>query len=211
MITVQSSACDLLGPVRNQGRRATCLAFTASDLNALSHSVGHLSVEYLCHHAVRAIPGWTSQDGLSVEAVFDAARSPGQPVEELYQYDSQNANLPFTAPSPSLAPLYASASQRRGLSAAEVMGEVQAGRPIGIVVAVTNSLYRPAGDLVLFDPMVLPGQYHAMVAVGIGVDAVSGEPHLQLRNSWGPTWGVNGHAWISYSYLALHLVEGLVL
>lgn len=210
MIALHINACGLLGPVRNQGQRGTCLAFTASDLNAVSNSTGHLSVEYLCHHAALATQGWTPQDGFSVDAIFSATKAPGQPPEDLYPYDGSNGSAPLMAPGPGLAPLYTSASQQRGMSTDDVMAEVQQGRPVGVVVAVTASLFRPVDDIVAFDPMVLPGQYHAMVAVGVGCHSMSNEPHILLRNSWGASWGANGHAWVSYSYLAMHLVEGLV-
>jgi hypothetical protein len=36
---------------------------------------------------------------------------------------------------------------------------------------------------------------HAVVAVGDGT--LHGVPHLLIRNSWGPHWGRDGHAWIA--------------
>lgn len=210
MISVQTNVDSLLGPVRNQGQRATCLAFTASDLNAVSNSTAHLSVEYLCHHAARAIRGWTPSDGFSVEAIIDATRLNGQPIENLCPYDSANSAGPLTAPAQGLSPLYVSASQRRGMTADEIVAELRNGTPVGVVVAVAPTLFKPAGAIVEFDHTVLPDQYHAMVAVGVGSHKATHETHLLLRNSWGPSWGSNGHAWISYSYLEMHLVEGLV-
>lgn len=211
MIVAHINASSLLGPVRNQGQRGTCLAFTASDLNAVSNSTGYLSVEYLCHHAARAVQDWTQEDGFSVDAIFSATKAPGQPTEDLCAYDGTNAAAPLTAPDHMLRPLYSSASQRRGMSIDEVVAEVEHGHPVGVVVAVAATLFKPVGGIVTFDPMVLPDQYHAMVAVGVGRHSMTMETHLLLRNSWGSLWGVDGHAWISHSYLAMHLVEGLVL
>ena len=211
MIVVHTNASGLLGPVRNQGQRGTCLAFTASDLNSVSNSTGHLSVEYLCHHAAQAIQDWTPEDGFSVDAVFSAVKASGQPSEDLCLYDGTNPAAPLTAPDSTLRPLYSSASQRRGMSAEEVVAEVRQGHPVGVVVAVTTTLFKPVDGIVTFDTMVLPNQYHAMVAVGVGRHSMTMETHVLLRNSWGALWGVDGHAWISHSYLAMHLVEGLVL
>lgn len=61
----------------------------------------------------------------------------------------------------------------------------------------------------MYDAMVLPGQYHAMVAVGVGSHKVTNESYLLLRNSWGTKWGVDGHAWVPRSHLDLHLIDGI--
>lgn len=210
MIEVQAKCGTALGPVRHQGKRPTCLAFTASDLNAVANATGHLSVEFLCHHAARRMQTWSANDGFTVEAILAATHAPGQPPECLYPYSGDNLDAPLTIPAPGLAPLYSSSAGRRGMTPEEVLHEVGNGHAVGIVVAVTRSLFRPETGIVQYDPMVLPDQYHAMVAVALGQHRTTAEPHLLLRNSWGPTWGLNGHAWISKSYLNMHLVEGMV-
>jgi len=85
------------------------------------------------------------------------------------------------------------------------------GEAVGIVVAVTQSLYQPNSGIVAFDQFVIPDAYHALVVVGIGTSKMSGERHLLIRNSWGMSWGINGHAWIPYKHAALHLVEGFLV
>jgi C1A family cysteine protease len=209
MITVHSQASGGLGPVRHQGQRGTCLAFTASDLNAAANDTEHLSVDYLCHHAARAMPGWQSHEGFTIEAILSAAHQPGQPLEAQYPYSPNNPAAPLVVPHASLAPLYASPAQQRGLGVPQILERIGAGQPVGVVVAVTPSLFRPINEIVVFDQEVLPDQYHAMIAVAVGHHAQSGELHVQLRNSWGVNWGGNGHAWVSRPYLDMHLVEGV--
>jgi len=210
MIEVQVDTSQVLGPVRQQGQRATCLAFTASDLNAAANATPHLSVEFLCHHAAREMSTWTAGEGFTVESILNAAQCPGQPLEELYPYIVNHLAAPPQTPPPGLSPLYRSPSQRRGLTVQEVLDEVLGDRAVGVIVAVTRTLFQPVQGIVEFSPLVLPDQYHAMVAVGSGHHRSSGEPHLLLRNSWGTSWGNNGHAWFSLSYLNSHLVEGVV-
>lgn len=209
MIKVLSQASDALGPVRHQGQRGTCLAFTASDLNAAANGTEHLSVDYLCHHAMRAMPGWQSHQGFTIEAILAAAYTPGQPFESLYPYSPDNPAAPLATPSAALSPLYTTPAQRRGLGVPQILESIDAGQPVGIIVAVTPSLFRPVDEIVLFDQGVLPDQYHAMIAVAVGHHSDSGELHVQLRNSWGTKWGKDGHAWVSRSYLEMHLVEGV--
>lgn len=47
---------------------------------------------------------------------------------------------------------------------------------------------------------------HCMVIVG-----VRRNPNLQfyIRNSWGPSWGINGHVWFDGSYLANSMTDDL--
>ena len=209
MIEVQIDASQVLGGVRHQGKRPTCLAFAASDLNAAANDTAHLSVEYLCHHAARQMPQWSTDSGFTIDAILMAANGPGQPVEELYPYGHADLAAPLQPPPANLSPLYRSPSQRRGLTAQEVFDGLEARRITGVVMAVTRSLFRPVNGVIDDDPMVLPDQYHAMVAVGVGCHKATGESHLLLRNSWGPQWGANGHAWVSRSLLNLLLVEGM--
>ena len=209
MIKVHSQASGVLGPVRHQGQRGTCLAFTASDLNAVANDTEHLSVDYLCHHAAREMHGWQSHEGFTIEAILNAVHQPGQPLEAQYPYSPDNPAAPTSAP-PALAPLYTSPTQQRGLGVLQILDCIGAGQPVGVVVAVTPSLFRPIDEIIVFDKGVLPDQFHAMVAVAVGHHAASGELHIQLRNSWGVNWGNNGHAWVSRPYLEMHLVEGVM-
>lgn len=208
MIEVEVNHSALLGPPRNQGRRPTCLAFTASDLNAFANATAHLSVEFLCHHAAKVDGGWEPGDGFTVDQVFAAVMSPGQPEEVIYPYRAEAHDAPLQAPPGGLMPLYRSPSNARALALSEVVALVRNGRAVGVVVAVTKSLFYPIDGMVAFDPFVIPDQFHAMVAVGVGTHRLSSETHIYLRNSWGAGWGNQGHAWVSERHLKLHMQEG---
>jgi C1A family cysteine protease len=52
--------------------------------------------------------------------------------------------------------------------------------------------------------------YHAVIAVGLG-ETAEGEQCLLVRNSWGPSWGLKGHAWITVPYLAQRLRGTLLM
>jgi hypothetical protein len=98
MIEVEVDHSDRLGPSRNQGKRPTCLAFAASDLNAFGHSTEHLSVEYLCHFAAKSAEGWQPGDGFTTEQVFSALARSGQPSEKIYPYQADMPDTPLRAP-----------------------------------------------------------------------------------------------------------------
>ncbi|OUL72162.1 C1 family peptidase [Paraburkholderia hospita] len=211
MIEVEVNHSDRLGPSRNQGKRPTCLAFAASDLNAFGHSTEHLSVEYLCHFAAKSAEGWKPGDGFTTEQVFSALARSGQPSEQIYPYQSDMPDAPLRAPPANLLPLYPGNAKVRNFTPEDVLIELRAGRAVGTVLAVTQSLFYPKDGIVEFDPFVIPSQFHALVAVGVGAHMQTQETHVLLRNSWGACWGLQGHAWVSEGHLRLHMQEGFSL
>ncbi|WP_331692152.1 C1 family peptidase [Pandoraea sputorum] len=211
MIEVEVNHSDRLGPSRNQGRRPTCLVFTTSDLNAFANATPHLSVEFMCHHAARLGQDWQPGDGFTMEQILAAVESPGQPEESVYPYCRDFHDAPLMAPPANLTPLYASQTNKRDLSLLEVVAHIRQGHAVGVVVAVTKSLFYPTDGIVEFDPYLIPDQFHAMVAVGVGTHRTSGEAHVLLRNSWGEGWGNQGHAWVPERHLLLHMQEGFLV
>lgn len=211
MIEVEVNHAERLGTPRNQGIRPTCLAFTASDLNAFANETPHLSVEYMCHHAAQLGQHWQPGDGFTMEQILAAVANPGQPEEGIYPYRGDSHDAPLQVPPANLLPLYASQPKRRDLSLSEVVAYIRQGHAVGVVVAVTKSLFYPTDGIVEFDFYVIPDQFHAMVAVGVGGHRQSGEAHILLRNSWGEGWGNRGHAWVPERHLQLHMQEGFLV
>ena len=206
MITVSEDLSVHFGPARIQGQRPSCLAFATSDLNRFvnQHSK-ELSVEYLLHHAAKAMPDWTSSSGLTVDAVLVAVATPGQPEESLYTYRASEPEFPLKCP-PALSPLYTSTYGGRGLAIDEIAEKISAGTPVCIGVRMTYDFYKPVGGII-GDSMNCPsGMGHAILAVGTGVHSVSGMDYYLVRNSWGGSWGNNGYAWLSKQYLTNHLL-----
>ena len=69
----------------------------------------------------------------------------------------------------------------------------------------------PKDGVIDFDPLVLPDQYHAVVGVGLGTHSDTGQDHVLLRNSWGTSWGLAGHAWMPIALLDILLVESFLI
>lgn len=211
MITTQIDLSAKLGIARDQGPRPTCLVFAGSDLNAASNGIGHLSAEFLCHHAAKLSGDWQPGRGFQMEHVLGAVRAPGQPLEALYPYKQDSHETPLTEPTGKFE-LHASPSARRqDMTTAEVLKQLSGEKPVGLVIQVCQALMAPKNGVIDFDPFVLPDQYHAVICVGVGMDSDTGEAHVLLRNSWGPAWGIAGHAWMPIPLLDILLVEGFLI
>lgn len=211
MIMPQTDISARLGVARDQGQRPTCLVFAGSDLNAAAKGVGHLSTEFLCHHAAKLSGKWQPGSGFQMDHVLGAVRAPGQPLESLYPYQQDRHDAPLIEPTGAFE-LYASSSEcRQDMTTTEVVKHLAGGRPVGLVVQVCQALMAPKDGIIDFDPLVLPDQYHAVIGVGVGTSTDTGEGHVLLRNSWGASWGRAGHAWMPMSLLEILLVEGFLI
>jgi hypothetical protein len=211
MITTEIDLSARLGVARDQGQRPTCLVFAGSDLNAAAKGVGHLSTEFLCHHAAKLTGDWQPGRGFQMDHVLSAVRAPGQPLEILYPYQQDSHDAPLTEPTGEFK-LYTSPSARRqDMTTAEVVKHLYGGKHVGLVVQVCQALMVPKNGVIDFDPLVLPDQYHAVIGVGVGRSSDTGEGHVLLRNSWSESWGLAGHAWMPTALLDILLVEGFLI
>jgi len=207
---VVDHAPDLL-PVRDQGRRGTCLAFAATAVHEHARlrrrGIGcpELSVELLFWRC-KQLDGQPGQDGTNLAAARDALADPGQCEESLWPYDPARSHASeYTPPAAATMPDHL----RRGtlsslIATAERASEaVREGETVLAGIELWDSFYEcdagelqpPAGDL--------DGARHAVCLVG--VDEVSDA--VKLRNSWGTNWGENGYAWLGKAALAAVLIE----
>lgn len=196
----------LHGSVRNQGHRPTCMAFALSDLNGHRHrQPAQLSAEHLYREAAGLMPGWRPGDGLDVDAALRAVSAPGQALEAAAPYVAVEPTLPLTR-NPYCALLFA----RNYCRQLPVMGMIESAlasdRSIGLVLRLTLEFFGVTADVpqVPFSRLAIFGQSHAVIAVGVGNDSITNERHVLIRNSWGVSWGNNGHAWLPESYILTH-------
>jgi C1A family cysteine protease len=85
-----------------------------------------------------------------------------------------------------------------------VTDRIKDGKPVGVLVHITDTFLDPKSDIVADSTLVPTSGSHAVVAAGYGTHKVSKEPHVLVRNSWGPNWGKQGMAWLPRAYLMKH-------
>jgi C1A family cysteine protease len=207
---VVDHAPDLL-PVRDQGRRGTCLAFAATAVHEHARLrrrgtiCPELSVELLFWRC-KQLDGLPGQDGTRFVSASAALADPGQCMESLWPYDP--ARSPTSRYAPPASALRPDHLRRSTLSALPATAEAASAvlREGGTLLAGIElwdafyecraaELQAPAGDL--------DSARHVVCLVGVD------EAHdaIKLRNSWGTGWGDGGYAWLSRDGLTAVLIE----
>jgi C1A family cysteine protease len=196
-------AADLrsdFGPVRDQGRRPTCLAFAMSAVH--EHARTHpnaLSVEVL-FKASKARDGLPLTAGTTMPAIAASIQSDGQCDEVAWPYEAAVASDPTAPLYHAIADVLAPADLLLALR--EHIGD---GRAAVLVLQLTDSWYTLGADGRILAPAAgdrLQGN-HAVVAVGYN-DA---ERLVIVRNSWGAGWGAGGYALLPYDFVTAYGLE----
>ena len=202
MINFEVDLRGHLMPIRDQGRRQTCLAFASSDAHAMVHNrpMSNLSVEYAHYSACKRMPQFQPANGTSDDAMFEALRIDGQPPEEDWPYLSVLPNdLANYHPPAILSGLVRHAGEPlQSLDEAEAA--LRSGWPVIMGITLSDSFYRLTSATVLqSDPDITGARRHAILGVGLFSNA-SGTGFL-IRNSWGTKWADGGYGLISKSYI----------
>src|SRR3989344_2785696 len=207
MIDIVRDLRPLFGPARDQGARPTCLAFAASDTHAgLRDGWAPLSWEF-AFHAAQKRAGRPPTSGALLSTRLDALRLDGQPDEKGWPYlAAVPADHRLWTPPATVGPLYGRNGQRDGTDLSSILAALDRDTPVLMLTMLSRSFFQPRGDGVVDpanDELPEPAQRHAVVAVGHGT--VDGTPAILIRNSWGPGWGLEGHAWLTERFLAPRL------
>jgi hypothetical protein len=211
MIAIETDLRHLLGPVRDQGARPTCLAFAASDGHAaLRDGWVPLSCEYAYFHAQRR--GRRAPDqGATLATILDALRLDGQPAEIGWPYLDI---LPANGWGPPLVtgPCFGRTGGAATLNLAAIIAALDAKRPVLLLTTLSASFFQPTGEGIVDpanDETPDPSLRHAILAVGHGL--ADGQSVILVRNSWGASWGVEGHGWLTENFLKPRLFATAIL
>jgi C1A family cysteine protease len=202
MITFSVDLRNDMSPIRDQKRRPTCMAFSASDAHAMAHSkpMSDLSVEYAHYSACRRMPTFDPHSATTIAAMLDGIRIDGQPPEAEWPYmETLPPVISAYQPPAKIAGIVTHAS--KPLPTLELASEaLRSGVPVIIAISLSQSFYRLSANTVLSaDPDPRITGYHAILGVGM-FSSSAGDGYL-IRNSWGVRWGTDGYGLIARAYL----------
>lgn len=204
--TAQTTISGVFGAVRDQGDRPTCLAFAMSDLSKFHAGCEVLSAEYLYRGAALQTIGWQPGDGTYLSQAIAVAAGVGLPHESAFPYELEEPVLPIPVlPAGSPETHFKATFAKLGLLPAhEIAVRLAAGKPVGMIIKLTEDFFKATGGVVPFSPLVIPDERHAVIAVPAGEAPKPG--FTRIRNSWGASWGDAGHAWLHDDYVNTHTV-----
>lgn len=207
-------------PVRAQGPRPLCVPFAVGAAHEAARSLvlaepDALAVESLWQHGVRA--GTAGPGGTTLAAASVALADAGQPLQRLWPYNTTLGDGTEPTPPGLTPPEFRTASligvplEHDGIEE-PVEQTLARGLAVTLVIEVTAEFANAPGGEISVPALTAPlGDYHAVLAVGVATDTATRSRRLLIRNSWGPGWGANGHAWLPYDYLIAHAVDAAVL
>ncbi len=188
--------------IRDQGKRPTCMAFAISAAHEFLQSDDEpLSPEWLYFHGIQ-ISGDPPDAGLANQTAIDALKEYGQPIEKTWPYEPAGLPSPWEPPErPN--PIFYATGTNSGFIADVVIAALENDAPTVLSLLVDDTFFSWAtiGGVSVIQEASMPRDLesgHAVVAVGHGL--LNNERHILVRNSWGPSWADQGHAWISEEY-----------
>ena len=202
-ITIVLDHRSVLGPVRDQGARPTCLSFAATAAHEhVRRSGAPLSPEYL--HYFASDKG--SSDGVVFPDIVGALEGPGQPSEVDCPYHPDG--LPSGWLPPNCVSVYRRRSDLKYPEPDEIEALLSTEHVPVLGISTPHTFYSPAPPWLLSPDGLIRG-LHAVTAVALGT--TGSMRCFLIRNSWGTAWGDEGHAWIDDAFVNQHLRHLLAL
>jgi len=189
------------GPVRDQGRRQTCLAFAASDAHSIVHQrpLLELSTEYAHYSACGRMATFDPQQGTSGTAMLEALAVDGQPPEKEWPY---LAALPLDIsdyrPPIDIQGLVRHQGETLG-SLDQADREIRKNWPVIFGLSLSIPFFHLSAQVLKDDGDRTVVGRHAVLAVGLFSDGA--EKGYVVRNSWGAKWGSSGYGFVSRDYM----------
>lgn len=233
-IDTSVSVAEAMRPIRDQGKRSTCVAHAG--VAVLEHAESargvapmDLSPQFL-YWAAKQRDGYPNTPGTLLATASDALSTVGVCVEQDWPYvpDGVQGNESYAPPPPHAAQ---SASLHKAASvvpvprqSAQAMKEhIDAGHPVAFSVTVYASSpdvrvwTNPFGKIPMPFPNTMFIGNHAMCAVGYAPDPTApGGAHLIVRNSWGTGWASlspygPGYGTLPFAYVDDNCIEAVTV
>ncbi|HBF34033.1 TPA: hypothetical protein DDW35_05670, partial [Candidatus Sumerlaeota bacterium] len=221
-----------MSPVRDQGTRGTCVAFTSCAMREFHLSSSADLSEQFFFWACKQRDHAPEDEGTTFISAARAMQEAGTCPENVWPYISTpdadaNAETPPSGAEEEAAKFCWPTAGQLALQL-DTIKRILAGadgipaQPVGIGVLVFESSFF-SSDVARSGRITLPFRNepnvggHALCVVGYQDDtSVPGGGYLIIRNSWGERWGVQceygaGYGLMPYTYLRLYGVDGISL
>ncbi len=90
-------------------------------------------------------------------------------------------------------------------SVSEILRKLESGSPIIVTLFLSRAFFYNSHGVI--DSSNLPDESIRRAVIAVGYKKFDDEMFIQIRNSWGKEWGINGYGWISENYLENSLLE----
>lgn len=190
------SLAPFLTRIHNQGYSSSCVGQTLSTLTEITQAERHRRYHFSAGFIYDQSNGGVDQ-GTTYQAAFTILLSEGDDRLRVFPHDG----IDFLAqPTPSeiaLARPYRFSSWRSIAPADRytMEAELAHGRPFALAIPVYDSFYFHTGSAPI---TAATGQFHFRHSItAIGYSPAG----LRILNSWGPAWGQNGQATLTWNLL----------
>jgi C1A family cysteine protease len=208
-------------PIEDQGALGSCTANAAVGMIEYfeRRAFGkHIDGSRLfVYKTTRDLLRWTGDKGAYLRTTMGSLVLFGVPPESYWPYDISKFDIEPTPFVYALGQNFQSLTYFRldpaGLTPNQVLANVKtylaSGFPAIFGFPVYDEFMQVASNGLVAMPKANSHYYggHAIMAVGYDDNLMIGADKgaLLIRNSWGPSWGLSGYAWLSYKYVTAGL------